>query len=115
MRRVRRSPRRHPIGALTERWKQRSWWGELFKNPAAGEIPNRGENGYESVMGSGLFFCGSWNVTSPLGRSRPLRVLFSRLGKPHIGSSNAFSFNVPSVRAVGSRTVEKGPPRSRRR
>ena len=30
-----------------------------------------------------------------------LRVLFSRLGKPHIGSSNAFSFNVPSVR--GSR------------
>ena len=34
-----------------------------------------------------------------------LRVLFSRLGKPHIGSSNAFSFNVPSVRAVGSVTV----------
>ncbi len=31
-----------------------------------------------------------------------LRVLFSRLGKPHIGSSNAFSFNVPSVRGVGS-------------
>src|SRR5688572_10855950 len=29
-----------------------------------------------------------------------LRVLFSRVGKPHIGSSNAFSFNVPSVRAV---------------
>ena len=37
-----------------------------------------------------------------------LRVLWSRLGKPHIGSSNAFSFNVPSVRAVGSMTVEKG-------
>ncbi len=37
-----------------------------------------------------------------------LRVLFSRLGKPHIGSSNAFSFNVPSVRAVGSMTVDKG-------
>src|SRR5262245_40308486 len=36
-----------------------------------------------------------------------LRVLFSRLGKPHIGSSNAFSFNIPSVRAVGSITVEK--------
>ncbi len=33
-----------------------------------------------------------------------LRVLFSRLGKPHIGSSNAFSFNVPSVRAVGTMT-----------
>ncbi|MBZ0121333.1 MAG: excinuclease ABC subunit UvrA [Sandaracinaceae bacterium] len=37
-----------------------------------------------------------------------LRVLFSRLGKPHIGSSNAFSFNVPSVRGVGAITVEKG-------
>ncbi|AFE10360.1 nogalamycin resistance protein SnorO [Corallococcus coralloides DSM 2259] len=37
-----------------------------------------------------------------------LRVLFSRLGKPHIGSSNAFSFNVPSVRASGEMTVEKG-------
>lgn len=37
-----------------------------------------------------------------------LRVLFSRLGKPHIGSSNAFSFNVPTVRATGSLTVEKG-------
>ena len=37
-----------------------------------------------------------------------LRVLFSRLGKPHIGSSNAFSFNIPSVRAVGAITVEKG-------
>jgi excinuclease UvrABC ATPase subunit len=37
-----------------------------------------------------------------------LRVLWSRIGKPHIGSSNAFSFNIPSVRAVGSITVEKG-------
>src|SRR5688572_31717913 len=37
-----------------------------------------------------------------------LRVLFSRLGKPYIGSSNAFSFNIPSVRAVGAITVEKG-------
>src|SRR5689334_18276337 len=37
-----------------------------------------------------------------------LRVLFSRLGKPHIGSSNAFSFNIPSIRAVGSMTLEKG-------
>jgi len=34
-----------------------------------------------------------------------LRVLFSRLGKPHIGSSNAFSFNVPSARGVGALTV----------
>src|SRR5947208_8947444 len=37
-----------------------------------------------------------------------LRILFSRLGQPHIGSSNAFSFNVPSVRASGSITVERG-------
>ena len=37
-----------------------------------------------------------------------LRVLFSRLGKPRIGPPNAFSFNVPSIRAVGAITVEKG-------
>jgi len=37
-----------------------------------------------------------------------LRVLFSRLGKPYIGSSNAFSFNVPSVKGAGSIQVEKG-------
>jgi excinuclease UvrABC ATPase subunit len=37
-----------------------------------------------------------------------LRILFSRLGKPHIGSPNAFSFNVPSVRATGTITVERG-------
>jgi excinuclease ABC A subunit len=44
-----------------------------------------------------------------------LRVLFSRLGKPHIGSSNAFSFNVPSVRGAGSITVEKGAGKSEKR
>jgi excinuclease UvrABC ATPase subunit len=37
-----------------------------------------------------------------------LRILFSRLGKPHVGSPNAFSFNVPSVSASGSITVERG-------
>ncbi len=37
-----------------------------------------------------------------------LRVLFSRLGKPHIGSSNAFSFNIPTRKASGSMTVDKG-------
>ncbi|MFN8524601.1 MAG: excinuclease ABC subunit UvrA [Chloroflexota bacterium] len=37
-----------------------------------------------------------------------LRVLFSRLGQPHVGSSNAFSFNVPSIRASGELTVERG-------
>ncbi len=34
-----------------------------------------------------------------------LRILFSRLGVPHIGSPNAFSFNVPSVTASGEITV----------
>src|SRR6202165_4613147 len=37
-----------------------------------------------------------------------LRILFSRLGTPHIGPPTAFSFNVPSVRASGGITVEKG-------
>ena len=37
-----------------------------------------------------------------------LRVLFSRLGQPHIGSPKAFSFNVPSVRASGAITIERG-------
>jgi len=31
-----------------------------------------------------------------------LRVLFSRLGQPHVGSSQAFSFNVPSVSGAGA-------------
>ncbi|MBX3093140.1 MAG: excinuclease ABC subunit UvrA [Cryobacterium sp.] len=37
-----------------------------------------------------------------------LRMLFSRLGEPHVGSPNAYSFNVPSVSASGAITVEKG-------
>lgn len=37
-----------------------------------------------------------------------LRILFSRLGKPHIGSPGAFAFNVPSVKAAGAITVERG-------
>ena len=37
-----------------------------------------------------------------------LRILFSRLGEPRIGPPNAFSFNVPSVRASGSVTIGKG-------
>ena len=37
-----------------------------------------------------------------------LRILFSRLGQPHIGPPNAYSFNVPSVKASGSITVERG-------
>lgn len=37
-----------------------------------------------------------------------LRILFSRLGKPHIGSPQAFSFNVASISGAGAVTVEKG-------
>ena len=37
-----------------------------------------------------------------------LRVLFSRLGQPHLGSPNAYSFNVPSVKASGAITIERG-------
>jgi excinuclease UvrABC ATPase subunit len=37
-----------------------------------------------------------------------LRVLFSRLGSPHIGPSTAYSFNVPTRKASGSMTVDKG-------
>jgi len=37
-----------------------------------------------------------------------LRILFSRLGKPHIGSPKAYSFNTPSVSASGAITVERG-------
>ncbi len=37
-----------------------------------------------------------------------LRILFSRLGQPQIGSPSAYSFNVPSVRATGAITIERG-------
>ncbi|MFG3418047.1 ATP-binding cassette domain-containing protein [Micromonospora sp. NPDC049460] len=37
-----------------------------------------------------------------------LRILFSRLAQPHIGPPNAYSFNVPSVKASGAITVERG-------
>ncbi|MET7670170.1 excinuclease ABC subunit UvrA [Micromonospora luteifusca] len=42
-----------------------------------------------------------------------LRILFSRLGQPHIGSPNAYSFNVPSVKATGAITVERGAGRTK--
>jgi excinuclease UvrABC ATPase subunit len=37
-----------------------------------------------------------------------LRILFSRLGKPHIGSPQAFSFNVASISGAGAVTIERG-------
>jgi excinuclease UvrABC ATPase subunit len=41
-----------------------------------------------------------------------LRILFSRLGEPHIGSPQAFSFNVTSVQASGM--IKKGDGKSER-
>ncbi|GAB5904213.1 ATP-binding cassette domain-containing protein [Mycobacteroides chelonae] len=45
-----------------------------------------------------------------------LRILFSRLGKPHIGSAQAFSFNVASISGAGAVTVQRGsqPTKERR-
>ncbi|WP_327065037.1 excinuclease ABC subunit UvrA [Kitasatospora sp. NBC_01302] len=37
-----------------------------------------------------------------------LRILFSRLGRPHIGPPSAYAFNVPSVQASGAITVARG-------
>jgi excinuclease UvrABC ATPase subunit len=37
-----------------------------------------------------------------------LRILFSRLGQPHLGSPKAFSFNVGSISGAGAVTLERG-------
>src|SRR4051812_11238627 len=37
-----------------------------------------------------------------------LRILFSRLGEPHIGPPQAFSFNVASISGSGAVTIERG-------
>ena len=44
-----------------------------------------------------------------------LRILFSRLGRPHVGSPNAFSFNVPSVHGVGQISTSKGGGKTEKR
>ncbi len=44
-----------------------------------------------------------------------LRILFSRLGQPHIGSPQAFSFNVASVRGTGAITIERGSSKTVRK
>ena len=44
-----------------------------------------------------------------------LRILFSRLGHPHVGPPSAFSFNVATVRASGSITVDKGAAKTVKR
>jgi excinuclease UvrABC ATPase subunit len=51
------------------------------------------------------------NVRSTVGTATDanamLRILFSRLGRPHIGSAQAFSFNVPSISGKGAVTLER--------
>ncbi|MFZ0531226.1 MAG: excinuclease ABC subunit UvrA, partial [Propionicimonas sp.] len=44
-----------------------------------------------------------------------LRILFSRLGRPHIGSPQAFSFNVPSVTGSGMIKIERGEGRDQKK
>jgi excinuclease UvrABC ATPase subunit len=52
------------------------------------------------------------NIRSTVGTATDanamLRILFSRLGQPHIGSPQAFSFNIPSVTGAGAITIERG-------
>jgi excinuclease UvrABC ATPase subunit len=52
------------------------------------------------------------NVRSTVGTATDanamLRILFSRLGQPHIGSAQAFSFNIASVRGAGAVTIDRG-------
>ena len=52
------------------------------------------------------------NVRSTVGTATDanamLRVVFSRIGKPHIGGPQAFSFNVPSVVGAGAIKIERG-------
>ena len=52
------------------------------------------------------------NIRSTVGTATDanamLRILFSRLGQPHVGSAQAFSFNVASAHGKGAVTVERG-------
>jgi excinuclease UvrABC ATPase subunit len=42
-----------------------------------------------------------------------LRIVFSRLGKPQIGSPQAFSFNTATISGAGAVTIEKGGKKKR--
>jgi excinuclease UvrABC ATPase subunit len=52
------------------------------------------------------------NVRSTVGTATDanamLRVLFSRLGDPYIGPPTAFSFNIPTAKASGAMTIDRG-------
>jgi len=57
------------------------------------------------------------NVRSTVGTATDanatLRILFSRLGQPRIGSPQAFSFNIPSIRGSGAITIDRGADKPR--
>ncbi len=59
------------------------------------------------------------NVRSTVGTATDanamLRIVFSRLGQPHIGSPKAYAFNIPSVTGSGAIRVERGNGHTERR
>jgi excinuclease UvrABC ATPase subunit len=59
------------------------------------------------------------NVRSTVGTATDanamLRVVFSRIGQPHVGGPQAFSFNIPSVTGSGAATVQRGDGESAER
>jgi len=59
------------------------------------------------------------NVRSTVGTvtdaNAMLRILFSRLGQPHVGSAQAFSFNVASVSGAGAVSFERGGRQTKER
>jgi excinuclease UvrABC ATPase subunit len=59
------------------------------------------------------------NVRSTVGTATDanamLRILFSRLGQPHIGSPQAYSFNIASASGTGQIMVQKGNPKAQKR
>jgi excinuclease UvrABC ATPase subunit len=59
------------------------------------------------------------NVRSTVGTvtdaNALLRVVFSRIGKPHIGGPQAYSFNIPSVSGAGAIKIDRGAGRTESR
>ena len=59
------------------------------------------------------------NVRSTVGTvtdaNALLRVVFSRIGKPHIGGPQAYSFNIPSVSGAGAIKINRGEGRTESR
>ena len=52
-------------------------------------------------------------VGTAIDANAMLRILFSRLGRPHVGSPNAFSFNTATMSGAGAVTFEKGGVKQR--